>query len=228
MKLYPSWLKKANYRIREFFWPLIDKPTKAEIEEDEKRKEEEIILIVEDSNLKKAFELNNKISESEESRRASAESKATSLISAIGISSSIVVAASTLTINSTENLNVIRGSVIISFFLTVYTLRTVWFAIKALERKGYHVTDFSDINMDGDENEYYRKMIIKVSDMTKKNHNVINEKVNNMVLAQEYYKRAIVVIFVFAFFVLIYSFLFKTEKKIELLKPKFHLLEQRS
>lgn len=226
MKLYTSWLKKGLYRIRESFWPLIDRPAKDEEDESEENDTAEIELVIEEANLEKAFSLNNKISEGEDSRRASVESKATSLISAIGISSSIVVAASTVTINSTENLSLIRISVAISFILTVYTLRTVWFAVKALERKSYHQTDFSDTNITGDKNEYYRKMIIKVAEMTKKNHSVINEKVNSMVMAQEYYKRAIVVIFIYAFFVLIYCFLLKTEKRNDDIRPKYNLLKQ--
>lgn len=220
MKLYPIWLSSSLHHVREFFWPLIDIP----VEEDEPNTNEEAEpeFLITDINLKQAFAVNQKISESEDSRRASIESKATSLISAIGISSSVVVAASTLTMNSNENLLAIRVVICISFVLIIYTIRTVWFAISALERRGYHVTTYSDINLGGDENEYQRALIKKMAEHTIKNQDIINLKVNSLVLAQEYYKRAIIVIFLYALFVLIYCLFIKAEKQEEANNPKYH------
>lgn len=218
MKLYPYWLKTSVYHIREFFWPLLDKSEDDQPTEPEIENEQEIFISKE--NMVKAYDLKAKISASEEDRRASVESKASLFISTISVTTSVVVAANALTINNNENLFAVKISVIISFILTVYTVRTVWFSVKALGRKAYHVMDFEDINIKGDEEEYHRALILSLSKKTKQNEEVINDKVNNLVLAQEYYKRAIVVICIYAFSVLIFCLFFKKPLVEEPLKPR--------
>lgn len=205
MKLLPSWLKKGYKEIREFFWPLLDD----EEEEANQGSQLEVDLKITKVNVKKAFELKTKISESENDRRNSIESKASLFISTISVTTSVVVAANALTVGNNDYPLATQISVFISFILTVYTVRTVWFSVKALDRKGYHVLGFNDINIGGTEEEYHRTLLINLANKTKANEAVINEKVDNFVLAQEYYKRAIIVICLYAFAVLIFCIFIK-------------------
>jgi len=109
-----------------------------------------------------------------------------------------------------------------SFVLSVYMVRTIWFSVKTLERGNYDLMGLNDINIKGNKDEYFRHLIICLSKKTKANYNTINSKVDNMTMAQEYYKRGIVTICVYAFLILIFCFFFKNSKKPVLeFKPKF-------
>lgn len=85
--------------------------------------------------------------------------------------------------NKTEihNVALLSGGVI-----SIYILQIMRFSIKAMERKAYFVLDESDfLNKD-------RNMIsVNIINKTKKNYDVINEKVDYMTMAQEFTKRLI-------------------------------------
>jgi hypothetical protein len=114
---------------------------------------------ISNENLEAAFNLKSKIFESEENRVKTVESKASLLINTISIATSIVVAANTLVIGSQQNNIAVKISLIISFVLSLYAVRTVWFSIKALERGKYFVMSFDDINISGNKEEYYKLLI---------------------------------------------------------------------
>ncbi len=90
--------------------------------------------------------------------------------------------------------------------MTVYALRTVWFAVKALERGEYEVLDISDININKAKADYKKHLINRFVEIEKSNQNTINTKVDNVTMAQEYYKRAIVTISLYAFMILLFCF----------------------
>ncbi|MBE9661522.1 hypothetical protein [Mucilaginibacter myungsuensis] len=210
-------MKKYLKVIREFFWPLLDR-----VNDDKTENIKSIELRINSVNLSKALDLEFKISQSENERRNSIESKASSFISTISITTSLVVASNTFTIGNSEYQIAIQCFVTLSFILTLYTVRTVWFSVKALARKGYHVIDINDINISGGEDDYYRSMILRLSKYTQNNEPIINEKVDNLVLAQEYYKRAIVIICIYALSVLIFCLFGKIKPKVEKeFKPKY-------
>lgn len=85
--------------------------------------------------------------------------------------------------NKTEihNVALLSGGMI-----SIYILQIMRFSIKAMERKAYFVLDESDfLNKD-------RNMIsVNIINKTKRNYDVINEKVDCMAMAQEFTKRLI-------------------------------------
>ncbi len=189
--------------IREFFWPLIE----GEEEIISVSPVEEMEILVSDENLEETFNLTFKIFESEEERRKSIESKAALFINTISVASSIVIAANTLiTGNKTYNLAIII-SVLVSFILSIYAVRTVWLSVKALERGNYHILGFKEINISGTRIEYYRRLIFSLKKLTEANQAAINKKVDFLALAQEYYKRAIIIICIYSFFVFLFCML---------------------
>ena len=202
--------------FREFFWPLLEPEKKGGNKIDE-----ELEIHITDENLERAFELKSKIYDSEEDRRKSVETKSSLFLSTISVATSIVVASNALITSSEQNNLIVIVSVFISFILTLYTVRTVWFSIKALERGSYSVVGIEDINIKGDKNTYYRNLIICLSKKTKANQDTINHKVDYMTMAQEYYKRAVVVICIYAFLILLFCLFVKKSKQIESVKPKF-------
>lgn len=223
-------MKKVLTNIREFFWPLLEKPHEGKSvpsgentktdgnDSNNKDSSDDVannstpyyeIIEIEDDNMEEAFKLILRIADSEEDRRKGIESKAALFISTISIATSIVVAANTLiTGNQKINLPIIV-SVFISFFLSLYAVRTVWFSIKALERKSFYSLDFNHVNLKGTKPEYHKKMISAFQEMTTKNYDTINGKVDYFTMAQEYYKRAIVVICIYSFLVLMFCLFYK-------------------
>lgn len=180
--------------LREWVWPLLE-------EEDEPYVENVPTEInISDEALDLGYDLNLKALQEEEERRKSIESKATLLIGTISIASSLLLAASTLVINQKPGgaNGIISISVFFSCIMTIYAARTVWFSIKALERANYSVLGISDINVANDKTEYKKHIIMCMMKMRVDNQAATNRKVDNMTMAQEYYKRGLVTICIYS------------------------------
>jgi hypothetical protein len=181
MKLFKS--------IREFFWPLMDrklheKPKELEIEE----------IVIADEQLPKTLEYAMSGYNAQEERRKTIEGKSSLFVGTISVVTSVVIGISTTIIKSIQCNPFIIVLYFLLFILTVYLLRTIWFSIKVLEREAYHTLTFDDFNLNEAKANYYKEVITIVVNYTKRNSWVINRKVDNMVMAQEYFKRAIVTI----------------------------------
>ena len=193
-----SSLNTAIINIREFFWPLLEKAT-PEIEEENPAP---IILKISDECLDQAFDLQLKVVEAEDDRRKSIESKAALFIGTISVTSSVVVAASALLIANNAYTIQIKLFVILSCLLSLYTVRTVWYSVKALERGNYVSLGLDDINFSSTKSDYAQKVILTLEKANVFNQATINLKADYLTLAQNYYKRAIVVISIYTFLIL--------------------------
>lgn len=91
----------------------------------------------------------------------------------------------------------------------VYLTRTLWFSVKCLERKAYYTINYDLYNKLDD--GYLKHMIAEISTVINKNHKVINEKVDYMVMAQEYFKRAIIVLAIYPILHIVISLLQKID-----------------
>jgi hypothetical protein len=186
-------------KIREFFWPILEKGdvqkvTPLTIEG----------ITVNDENIQKVLDYSMKIYESELGRNTAIETKASLFISTLAIITSVVLAITTTLIGQNGFSSVLFLLVCLLFFLTIYVLRTVWFAVKVHERKPFNTFYHNDILKKGDEKEYSKELIISIVNKTKKNSLVINSKIDNMVMAQEYFKRAIITLSIYSFFLIIF------------------------
>lgn len=175
--------------IREFFWPLLepyDIPPKA------KTITTENIEAVDDQNLKTAFELTLKNYDGENERKNNVESKSIIFIGSTGL---IVTILLTITKDFLFNKD-FDGNLVSHVFLfmvvgfVVYLTRTLWFSIKCLERRGYHSINKS--LYERNDKFFLKEIITEITNMNMANSIVINEKVDYMVMAQEYFKRAII------------------------------------
>lgn len=186
-------------KIREFFWPLLEKSVQLKIKETIVQD-----IKIESQNIKKALDFSIKIYDAELTRNSSIETKASLLISTLSITTTIILALTTILVKKQifDFINIM--SFVFLFLLIVYFLRTVWFAIKALERKPFHTFYYNDINLEGNEDDYNKELLVKIINKIERNSSVINSKVDNMVMAQEYFKRAIVTLFIYAFSLIIY------------------------
>lgn len=187
-------------KIREYFWPLLEKA----------KKEPTITLLnveditVDDDNIDIVLDYAMKIYESELGRNAAIETKASLFISSLAIITSVVLAITTTLINKDGFNLILFLLVLVLFFLTIYVLRTVWFAVKVHERRAFNTFYHSDILKNGNKKEYSKQLLASIVNKTKKNALIINSKINNMVMAQEYFKRAIVTLFIYSVLLIVF------------------------
>lgn len=185
-------------QIREFLWPLLEKAEPVIEPKNDlkiKAKSEEILKAIYDQALKRL--------DAEDDRKKVVENKSTIFIGIIGIITSIVIGATSTLIKEQNFDGFMLIMVILLFILTIYMLRTVWFAIKAIERKAYHSLSITDFCKQ-DDKQFYRNVITEINLVLQKNYPTTNSKVDNMTMAQEYFKRGIVVLGFFAIVILLF------------------------
>lgn len=185
--------------IREFFWPLLEKgqPQKfKQLNENE--------ILVDKSHLPKTLEYTFDCYNQEAERRKGIESKASLFIGTISVVTSVVLGVTSILVKENSFDMAVSLLVFLLFVLTLYMSRTVWFSIKALERRNYYSTSIDDFLIDNADENYYKRLIAGIANKIKKNALTINEKVDNMTMAQEYFKRAIVVVALYSFIILLF------------------------
>ena len=182
--------------VRELFWPLLDplpdrKPVAVTPQEVNVTKEED---------LDKFCELAVKYYEEEDERKNSVEGKSTIFVSSIGFTTAILLSVTKdLVLNPSTDFPIV--GILYLFILVsivIYFARAVWFAIKGLERRGYHSLGYKDIINQSNDEDYKLSLAIKLINFTLKNHLIVNVKVDYMVMAHEYFKRAIVAIVIYS------------------------------
>lgn len=187
--------------IREFFWPPLDPlPTN-------RKKPEEISINdidVPDENIETTYSLALSYYKQEEERKSSVESKSTIFIGTLGVTITIILAVAKLLSDSFTFNNSFLLTMLV--FVSLYLCRSLWFSIKALERKEYHCLNYNDF-VTSKNSSYLKGLIVKLINNTNKNSITINEKVDYMTMAQEYFKRAVVTIIIYNFFFLFFYFI---------------------
>lgn len=186
-------------QIRGFFWPLLDPPL-----EKSHQKVSIADITIDDMHIDTAYKLAMSSYSEEEDRKKTIESKSTIFIGTLGVVITIILGVSKFV---SEKPSFKNGILLTAFvIISLYLCRSLWFSIKALERKGYHRLSHNDF-ISLTQEDYLKSLIVKIINYTNSNSVVINEKVDYMVMAQEYFKRAIVTIFICSFLVFLIFFL---------------------
>jgi hypothetical protein len=173
--------------IREFFWPILE-PI-----DNDKKKIEKISLQdinVNNGNVDIVYNLAKEIFENEEERNSNIESKSIIFIGTLGVITAIISSLLNELNNASINL-----SILIVFISVIYFVRAIWFSVKVLEKRNFYTLGFSDINIKENDTTYKKKLTIKLINMLRHNSEVINTKVDDMAMAQDYFKRGIVTLF---------------------------------
>ena len=192
-----SYIKKNGFR--EFIWPLLDALEEHDpreiCEKDCNWNEDEIDVILEYA---------EKYQESEEKRNKDVESKSTIFIGTFGVAATVLISLiKDMISNNSESLTHIKLLLICMMTLSIiYLCRAIWFSIKVLERRNFHTIGFPDFMLSNCADKK-KQLVINHYNKTKRNHDVINIKVDYMTMAQEYFKRAIVVFAIFSGIVLL-------------------------
>jgi hypothetical protein len=188
-------LKELLYHTRELIWPVLE--TLEETEENLVRVED-CSWAVEERDI--ILDYASKYYESEESRKREVESKATIFIGTFGVVATILIyLAKDLVISDTNSQTWFL--LILIFIMTlsiVYMSRAIWFSIKTLQRQSYYRISFPNSFLKSDNQNIKDRLIVKYYNDTRRNSNVINLKVDYMTMAQEYFKRVIFLVCLFA------------------------------
>lgn len=197
---------KWLHNIREFFWPLLEK------EAIERPKETNLKDITVDKKyLEKTLQYAIDCYDAEIERNKTVEGKSSLFIGTISVITSVIIGVTSVLVKSSAFNLPMTILVFLLFILTIYMSRTVWFSIQALERKHFHslsIDEFITVGKKGD--EYYKAQISSITNKIRKNSIVINSKVDSMTMAQEYFKRAIVIVTLYSFTIFL-VFLSKSE-----------------
>lgn len=191
-------MKMIN-NIREFFWPLLEKHPIAQ--PDLIRKED---ITVDSSLLEKTLGYAIENYKEETERKKTVEGKSSLFIGTISVVTSVIIGVTSVLVK-TSNFNLAVSSLVfLLFILTVYMSRTVWFSIQALERRSYFTISINDFLINDTNGDYYKRLIAEITNKIRKNSLTINSKVDSMTMAQEYFKRAIIVVAIYSFVILLY------------------------
>jgi hypothetical protein len=191
--------RKVFIDIRELIWPLLEpleESKQNEINETDcfwNIKEEDFIL-----------RYVEKYSESEENRKKEVESKSTIFIGTFGVVTAVLISL-TKELILNDSVPVTFSKLLLICMMTlaiIYLCRAIWFSIKALERRKYYTMGFPKFMLN-ESTDKKRQIIIMQYNNTKKNQDEINIKVDYMTMAQEYFKRAIVVVATFSVIVFV-------------------------
>lgn len=213
--------------LREVVWPLLEKANVKENRSPEENMpiENTVAVKLDPANLDAALQQCFKIADGEEDRRKGIETKSALLISTSSTASTILLAASTLLANQKqENYTLTQTLIVLCFFLVVYAVRTVWFATKALTRQSLHIITYADVNILGNPEDYKKALMKNIIEVSQRNNEVINHKMDNLVMAQEYFKRLLGAIVIYALLILAFSiagnFISKNQKPDSSVAPR--------
>ncbi|HHU47745.1 MAG TPA: hypothetical protein GXZ40_07610 [Bacteroidales bacterium] len=194
---------KIFKEIREFFWPLLENDDIPNQNDKDTMLDKDDITVA-SSHLKETLEYAINCYEAESERRKTVESKSALFIGTISVVTSIIIGTTSVLVKISDFNITITFLVFLLFILTLYMTRSVWFSIKALERKNYHSISIDDFFINDTSDDYFKKLIAEITNKTKKNSHTINSIVDNMTMAQKYFKRAIIVVSIYAFSILLH------------------------
>lgn len=180
--------KEKLCKIRDFLWPMLD----GEANSTTNKIDETQCSFIDEANLDKAIELALLYAKSEDERRSSVESKAALFIGTFSLAVTILIGMVKDYIFNIGSYPIELLSVVIFFtcLIIVYLCRAVLYSIQALTRKSYSAIGVPQFLYNSDKN-YKVKLFITIRNGIYSNFCAINQKVDSMTMAQEFFKCAV-------------------------------------
>ena len=186
-------IKKIFLIIREVIWPLLEK------KKEKNGRKSKIEIKINNTNLKFAYYLAQKYFDQEEDRNKTIEWKSTILIGILSISMTVLTAFTKFwEFDNTSIYSKIISILAVLFFFLAYSISSIYYAYRVLQRKSFHIIGHTDFIKLGKEETYLKSIIGVYVNITKQNSKLINEKVDYMTMSQEYFIRAVILIFLIA------------------------------
>lgn len=171
--------------IREFFWPLLEgDPSRTE-----PYKEEECNYS--NDEIDSLLALVKDYQTSEDNRRKEVESKASIFIGTFAVATTIMLSLAKDFISSVVSvIDYINIAIVV--ITIIYLCRAISFSIRCLSRKNYKTFGFPKYLLSNEKAVVKKKKaLLEIVNDVRLNRDVINEKVDYMVMAQLYFNRAV-------------------------------------
>lgn len=188
---------KLLINVRELIWPLLEP-----LEEETIKKLEVNDCKFLDSQIDLELKYIDEYKASEDNRRKEVESKATIFIGTFAVATTILInLAKEFIFSNKISANISNGMIFILISLTIlYLCRAIQFAIRALKRRNYTTFGFPNFMLSELETlEKKKKILVEQYNAIKKNMREINIKVDYMTMAQEYFQRSVITVFLITF-----------------------------
>ena len=172
--------------IREFFWPVLEGDASSPKELETKE------IICSNKELDDLIRIAKDYEASENERRKEIESKASVFIGTFAVATTIILSlAKDFLKQNTPRYFYLNVILIVAIIL--YLSMAIIYSVKCLSRRNFYMLGFpmylvSDI----DKNQKKKLVLLNLVNDVKKNQNVINDKLDYMGMAQEYFKRAVI------------------------------------
>ena len=191
--------------IAELIWPLLEPKTNDEKASNKRASDDVKNPVFDDESLDIRLQLAFRYFDSEEERAKTVESKSTIFVGCIGFVIAIIFSAATglLLNDKAERSSSFYCSTIIWCIIMVYFIRAIWFSLNVVKKEAYELVGKEEFL--GEESINKRELILKLADYTEHNSEVNNKKVDNMQMAQEYFKRGFVITAIYAIIEVVYE-----------------------
>ncbi len=193
--------------VREFFFPILEGEASQYPHLSAEQICDQLASEEDEAKALKLLDLSKDIHEREEKRISTVESKATTLLGAAGLTIALIANFGKSLLFEADNLKSIEVFTVYSFSLMfiltiIYFLISIRYSLKALSRKGFlTLTPIDVIDIYAKPSvEYYKRISSLIMENTIRNYVTSNEKVDYMVMAQEYFKRGIFSIIIVTLF----------------------------
>ena len=180
----------------DFFWPTLHGKS---VYQENKLKEDEC-LFIDDENIDCAIEIACQYAKREDERRSSIENKAALFIGAFSLAVTIFISMIKDFILNIELYPIILISTVVVFtsIVIVYLCRATLYAVDALSKKSYSVIGIP-VFLYSKDPKYKLKLFLEIRNSIFSNFDVINQKVDSMTMAQEFFKCAVRTVIVLSF-----------------------------
>lgn len=182
-------MKKIE-KLRDLIWPMLAKDEGEENKIDLLLDEQ--LSFVDENNVDKAIEVALMNLKDEDDRRASIESKAALFIGTFSVAVTILIGVVKDFISNMDLYppGLSSAIVILTSIIILYLCRAALYSVDALRRKNYYTLGIPDFLYNGNEN-YKQQLFLEIRNNTYRNRKCINEKVDSMTMAQEFFKCAV-------------------------------------
>ena len=190
------------HKLRDLFWPMLEKEESSTIEY--KLMEDECAF-ANPENIDRAIDLALHYAKNEDDRRASVETKAALFVSAFSLAVTILISMVKDFILNMNAYPIALISTIIVFIsiVIIYLCRATLYAIDALSKRAYSVIGIPQFMYSGDK-KYKEKLFLEIRNSIYSNFGVINQKVDSMTMAQEFFKCAVRTVILLAIIISIF------------------------
>lgn len=186
----------------DFFFPLMPK----EEETPEPRKDIQVDDVKGDTNtLKEKVQSAKCYYEEENERNRIIEGKASMFITSSGFLGTILIGTSNILVNQEGGLVPFKILMIVCLLLfAIYMVKTIIFSVKTLTRTKFYRPDPGTLLQEADKDKFIQQLIADYVNSTTNNQEATNLKMDNVVMAQHYFKRLMWSVLLFVIVLLLY------------------------